>query len=114
MANILILEPFPEVAELIGRLVTRSGHSVLAESEAKLNPDAVDVVVLEPELLRGVQLAKLLREVRPDLPVVIQSLQPLTDEARELRPAAYLMKPWSLSQLSQAIELALEGVPLAV
>lgn len=114
MASILILEPYPEVRELIGRLVTRNGHTILSESEAKLNPDAVDAVVLEPALLRGVELVKLLREVRNDLPVVVQSLHPLEDEVRAFAPAAYLMKPWTLTQLSQAIELALEGVPLSV
>jgi CheY-like chemotaxis protein len=111
VAKVLIQEPYPEISELISRVVSRMGHETISADEARQDPDSVDVIVLDPIMLRGVDLTRLLRELDPDLPVVIESVDPLAPEHQDLRPVSHLLKPFRLTALRQAIELALEGVP---
>jgi CheY-like chemotaxis protein len=118
VATILIQDPYPEIRELVRRVVIRLGHETIDEEEARANPERVDAVVLEPSMLRGLTLTRILKEINPRLPVVINSVYPAGQlgecevEVEALRPSAHLLKPFTLAQLSSAIELALEGIPV--
>jgi len=120
VANILILDPYPELRELLSRVVSRLGHTPMSEEEARVHPELVDAVVLEPSMVRGLALTRILKETDPDLPVVTNSVYPLGSlgeseaEVEALQPAAHLVKPFLLPQISSAIELALEGTPSLV
>ena len=108
VARILIVEPDPELSELLSRVVARAGHEprvyVGAASRA---PGQVDALVLEPQAPGAVALAARLREEQPALPIVEVSLGAPSAEALALEPAAVLEKPFTLGQLEEALESAL-------
>jgi len=110
----LIAEPTPEIRLLLERAVERLGHVCVEyeRGEDPFPPDA-DVLLLEPTLTGGVELARALRERRPDAEIVICSIYPASDEVLELRPAAQLEKPFTRDALDHALKVAAEraGVP---
>lgn len=65
----------------------------------------VDAAVIEPGEAEGLRLAQSLRA--QDVPVLFTSIYPPTDNLLELRPAAYLVKPFPLYALELALEQAL-------
>jgi CheY-like chemotaxis protein len=109
MPRILIAEPYPEIRELLTHVVTSLGFEpVLVDALGHEQPTETDVMLLEPALAGGVELAQNLRKTRPDLPIVCVSIYPATAEVVALAPVAYLLKPFSLSVLQTALEHAVE------
>jgi DNA-binding response OmpR family regulator len=105
MGRVLILEPDAEVRELIRRVVSRLGHEPLAPARMPAHiPAALDAVVLEPAWEPALELARRLREGDPKLPVVFESIEPWTPEFESLRPLRYLVKPFGLRELEEAIQ----------
>jgi hypothetical protein len=75
-------------------------------------PDgAVDVVLLEPADPTALGAAEKLRRRNGALPVVCASIHPGSERAGGLGPVAYLLKPFALSELEQALCLAVESAP---
>jgi DNA-binding response OmpR family regulator len=110
VATILIHEPHPEVRDLLERIVHRLGHDAQID-RAAVDPDAVhaDVLLLEPAGRAALERAQALAEAT-GAPLVCVSIYPPSDEVLALRPAAYLMKPFSLIELERALLAALERV----
>ncbi len=111
MAQVLISEPHADVRRLFERMVTRLGHDPVAVKA--LNDDivaAADVLLVEPAEPAGASLARLVQRLRPSLPIVCVSIAPPTVELG-LIPTAYLLKPFSLAELSAALDAALAGSP---
>lgn len=109
MARILIVEPHPEVRELLERVIARLGHEAVAG-----RPDTVDLVsfdacVLEPAAAAGETAARALAEA--SIPTVCVSIWPPAPELDRLEPVAYLLKPFSLGDLEQALRDALGRLP---
>lgn len=109
MGRILLLEPQPEIRELVTRVATRLGHK--AFTTLTEDDDDFDAVVLEPQSERGLALARKVRGRLPELPLICISVLPLTPELRDLEPDAFLMKPFSLSDLELALGRVLAGRP---
>jgi CheY-like chemotaxis protein len=108
MPRILIAEPYPEIRELLTHVVTNLGFEpVLMDAGQEQLPET-DVMLLEPALPGGVELAQSLRKARPDLPIVCVSIYPATAEIVALAPLAYLLKPFALTALQTALEHAVE------
>jgi DNA-binding response OmpR family regulator len=111
VARILISEPVLEIRELLERFVTRLGFEPVLVPAGDDRVE-VDVALLEPAGPGVLELAAALRSRRPDLPLVFASISPPTEEARALRPAAYLLKPFHLAELERALSSALaEAAP---
>jgi len=111
MAQILINETHADVRRLLEHMVTRLGHDPVAVTE--LNDDLVasaDVLLVEPVEPQGAALAQLAHHLRPSLPIVFVSVAPPTVELG-LIPTAFLLKPFSLAELSAALDVALTGPP---
>ena len=70
-----------------------------------------DAVVVEPAFPPARTFASLLAEARPDVPIVVVSTQPRSQETATLRPAAYVVKPVLLDQLRYAVDEALRNAP---
>ena len=118
-AKILLVEDEPEVQRIVAKHLRDAGyfvHSTNSGDEAKAAFDVdqgydlllTDIVM--PGSLQGTQLAKDLRKVRPDLPVVFMSGYP--NEAKVhgngLRPEDIrLMKPIQKTDLLDAVQKAL-------
>jgi DNA-binding response OmpR family regulator len=107
MGRVLILEPDAEIRELLRRVVAQRGHEPLAPERVPARPPPdLDALVLEPAWAE--ELARALRERDGNLPVVFTALDPASAARFELRPLRYLLKPYSLRDLEEAIAAALE------
>ena len=82
-----------------------------AEALARLADESPDVVVLDMRLpdTDGVDLLRRIREVRPEVPVIITtayvSVEPQL-HVLDLAHSAYLIKPFDLDELGAAIDRA--------
>jgi hypothetical protein len=101
VACVLVLEPDPEVRDLVALVARRLGHEVL--NEVSTPAVRLDVVVLEPESSRSFLAAQVLRERFPELPIIVSSIAPPSSRTAELRPLAYLQKPFTLGELQHAL-----------
>jgi CheY-like chemotaxis protein len=84
----------------------RSGVDALADFEA--HPNDYDLVVTDQTMpqMTGVQLAKAILRVRPDIPVILctgYSEVIDADEARELGIREFIMKPFGVAEFSATI-----------
>jgi CheY-like chemotaxis protein len=104
VARILILEPEPEIRELVERVAERLGLESVSDEPA--NDAQIDVVVLEPDCDNAIERATRLRSRSPKLPMICTSIAPPTAETRALSPHAHLMKPFTLRDLSEALASA--------
>jgi DNA-binding response OmpR family regulator len=107
-ARILILDPSPEIRELIARVVRRLSHEPVG---AGWLPDGrvpeCELAVVEPAFEESADAARRLRQLRPDVPIVCVSIYPKWDPAvAALDAVAYLMKPFALAELEAAIRAA--------
>jgi len=109
MARILIVEPHPEVRDLLVRIVERLGHVGVRLEEGELAHAAADAALLEPSDADGLELGRELRA--RGMPLVCLSIHPKSAETDALEPAAYLLKPFVLHELEAAIHAALEPTP---
>lgn len=100
MARILVVEPHPEVRELLERVVARLGHEAVVESDP--DPLGVDLVLVEPQGWGAVDLAQRAREAS-GAAVLCISVAPPTEASRALEPVAHMVKPFALSELDRAV-----------
>jgi len=107
---VLLVEDNPDVACASTNLLEQLGYDVLhvADAEAALREverDAVDLVfsdIVMPGKMDGLGLARHLRDIRPDLPVLLAT--GYSDVAASVRgDFEILRKPYELHQLSQAL-----------
>ena len=111
MARVLVVEPYPEIRQLLQHIVAGLGFEpVLPDHAAPETLEAIDVLLLEPGLPGGVELATRLREANLGLPILVVSIYPPTPEVTALAPVAYLVKPFALAELQHRIR---EAVALA-
>ena len=105
MARVQIVEPYPEVRELLALVVERMGHTpVLASDERQ---ESVDLLLAEPAMQGALQLAVASRAESSSLPIVVVSFLPQPAAWTALEPAAYVLKPFTVPQLEAAIADAL-------
>jgi CheY-like chemotaxis protein len=109
VARILIVESHAEVRELLERVIGRLGHEAVPAQPGELDLSAIDACVLEPAVSAGDETARALAEAA--IPTVCVSIWPPSAELRELEPAAYLLKPFSLGDLERALMDALRRIP---
>lgn len=116
MARILVCEPNPEVRALLAHVVARLGHEPVQAEDGPgdVLTDDADVLLIEPAYQRALSMAEMLRARQGELPIVCASIFPPTPEWQELKPVAYLVKPFSLADLEQALLEAVELVSVAV
>ena len=84
-----------------------------APTSPATDADAIDLLLVEPGWPEGIDLARRMRDARPDLPIVCLSIYPRELE-RLLFPAAYLVKPFSVAELQGALRNALAAGTVAL
>jgi CheY-like chemotaxis protein len=101
-------------------MLERLGYTVVARTDSaealslfRQDPRAFDLVITDQTMpqLTGVRLAEELLRIRPDLPVVLCtgfSEMVDSDGAHALGIRQFLMKPFSLRDMGEAIRRALE------
>lgn len=105
MARVLICEPHDDISALLELVVRRLGHEPVAFMGGDVDHIGVDAAVIEPGEASALQVARNLRS--RNVPVLFTSIYPPDEEALELEPAAYLVKPFPLYALERALEAAL-------
>ena len=108
--TVLLVEDNPDVASVSVTLLEQLGYSVrrVADAETALHEidrDGIDLVfsdIVMPGKMDGLALAHRLREIRPELPVLLAT--GYSDAAATVRgDFPILRKPYEIHQLSQAI-----------
>lgn len=108
--TVLLVEDNPDVAAASISLLEQLGYSVrrVADAEEALREverDGVDLVfsdIVMPGKMDGLDLARRLREIRPDLPVLLAT--GYSDVAASVRgDFSILRKPYEIHQLSRAL-----------
>ena len=109
MARIFILEPEPELRELLARVVARLGHEPVQNVESTGDVRPGDVVVVEPGDEKAYAAALAIHRERPEVPIVCVSVfSEVPGDARALEPIAHVLKPFRLADVERAIESAVE------
>jgi CheY-like chemotaxis protein len=104
---VLIAEPSPDVRLLLRHAVEHVGFiPVELTSRARADPSSVDVMLLEPAMRGGPELALIARRLQPGLPIIICSIYSATPELAALEPVDYLVKPFRREELEQALRQA--------
>jgi len=104
MTRVLVADPYPEIRELLAHVVSGVGYEPVAyRGEEAETLDDVDILLLEPALPGGLELARSLRARDPGLPIVCLSIYPPTPETSALSPLAYLLKPFALAELQRTL-----------
>ena len=106
MSRILIVEPHRDIRYLLEVVVARLGHVPVVCEATDEEPADVDAAVIEPAELGALPLAERLRS--RGVAVVLTSIFPPEAEALALQPVAYLVKPFPLYALEDALTAALE------
>ncbi len=110
MARVLLAEPDPDVLELVERALGGWGHEVV-RYRPEWAPGEVDLMVFEPGMgARVVRLAETLAAATPPVQLVVVSVNPPELAVHALRPAAYVLKPFSLAELEAAVAGAVARV----
>jgi CheY-like chemotaxis protein len=109
VARILICEPHGDIRSLLSFVVRRLGHEPVVSDGSRTQLFAIDAIVLEPGDDEARSLAVWVREHTPNTVIVCASIYPPWDEAEALSPDAYLVKPFPLLQLEDALLSALES-----
>jgi PAS domain S-box-containing protein len=102
--------------QALGYRVTGATDAGQALADFRSRPDEFDVVVTDLSMpgLTGVELARLVREIRPGMPVVLTSgyLRPEDAEAvRRVGDLAVVMKPNLVADLGPTLRRLLAGQP---
>ena len=100
--RVLILEPHDDVRMLLELSMERLGYEPVAPTDS--GADEVDAVVLEPSWSDGHKILGRLAGHIP--PVICLSIYPRESGLAPLESVAYLTKPSSLQELSDALRTA--------
>ncbi|RKZ09820.1 hypothetical protein DRQ25_05055 [Candidatus Fermentibacteria bacterium] len=114
--TIVITEDDESVRNLTSDVLSEAGHEVITAANGEEavvlvtdSPDSVDLVVLDVimPVLGGYEAAEMIREVRPDIPLIFCSGykegQNDKDIHKHLDRSRFLSKPYSMAQLLNAV-----------
>lgn len=106
MAHFLIIEPDEDIRRLYAAVVRGLGHeAALFDGLPVARPEVVLVEPADPESLAAVLL---LQHDHPGLAIVCASIdKPPHEDTQGLQVTTYLLKPFRLIDLTDALQLAL-------
>lgn len=106
MARFLLIEPHEDIRRLYEAVVRGLGHELIRlDSETA---EAPDVILVDPSHPASLETTTRLRQDYPDVAIVCASIYETTrDDAEQLKAVAYLLKPFSLVELTSSLEAAL-------
>lgn len=117
MADILALDDVRDATILIGKILTKKGHTVQCFSEedkalAYAKENKIDLAILDIKLekMSGVEVLALLKEIQPDMKAIMLTGYPTVETAREaisLGADEYCVKPIDRDELEEKVEKAL-------
>jgi DNA-binding response OmpR family regulator len=108
VARILLCEPHTDIRTMLSFVVRRLGHEPLVCDGSREQLFRVDALVIEPGWAQALEIAGWAREHSPHIAIVCTSIFPPWHGSEALQPDAYLVKPFALYQLENALAAALE------
>lgn len=119
MAEILVLDDVLDATVLVGKILTKKGHTVhtFTEEDAALGfakGHPVDLAILDIKLqkMSGVEVLALLKQVQPEMRAIMLTGYPTVETAREaisLGADEYCVKPIDKQELEDKVEKVLKG-----
>jgi hypothetical protein len=109
MARVLIDEPHADVRALLTCVVRRLGHEPLVSNGDREQLLGAEAYVFEPGHEPALALARWARRHAPRVALVCTSIFPPGHETAPLDPDAYLVKPFPLFQLENALVEVLQA-----
>lgn len=119
MAEILVLDDVLDATVLVGKILTKKGHTVhtFTEEEDALNHvrnNAIDLAILDIKLqkMSGVEVLAQMKQMRPDLHAIMLTGYPTVETAREaisLGADEYCVKPIDRQELEEKVEKVLKN-----
>ena len=115
MANVLIVDDSKYLRLMISKIIKKMGHNVIAEAgngeEAieffkQYKPDLITMDVVMPKL-NGLQAVKEIMAINPNARIIIVTAlghEPLVRQALKLGAKDFVIKPFKVEQLIQAVE----------
>ncbi len=115
MANVLIVDDSKYLRLMISKILKKHGHSVIAEAETgaeaieqykKFMPNVVTMDIVMPKM-NGLLAMKEIFEMDPKANIVVVTAlghEPLVRQALKLGAKDFVIKPFKVDQLVQAIE----------
>ena len=109
------------LAEMAGQMLEKLGYTVnvLSDSREAFDlftraPDAFDLLLTDQTMpdISGMDLAKKVLSLRPDLPVILYTGYSTAidgNEARQIGIRQFLMKPLSMNVLAEVVRKTLDG-----
>jgi CheY-like chemotaxis protein len=107
VARVLIVDPDREITHLFAHAVERLGHTAVQWNEEMSTDVEADVVLVEPARPRALAFARVLREARPGIAIVVVSIRARGGADLELGAVAHLDKPFERRELERALTAAL-------
>jgi PAS domain S-box-containing protein len=115
--RVLVVEDEPTVRNIVRRMLELSGHRVVLAEDGvegverfQSSPESFDLAVLDLTMPRmnGIETMRALRQIRPDLPVLMTSGHAEEDSVqkviRESELAAFIQKPYRYGELMGKIQ----------
>ncbi|MFX1286002.1 MAG: response regulator [Promethearchaeota archaeon] len=118
MAKVLIVDDSKYLRLMIRKILKKHGHTVVAEAETGLEaieqykqnmPNVVTMDVVMPKM-NGLMAVKEIMEMDPKARIVIVTAlghEPLVRQALKIGAKDFVIKPFKVDQLVQAVEGAL-------
>ena len=119
MAEILALDDVQDATVLIGKILSKKGHTVHTFTEeddaiAFAKENKIDLAILDIKLkkMSGVEVLALLKESTPDMHAIMLTGYPTVETAREaisLGADEYCVKPIDRDELEEKVENVLKS-----
>ncbi len=118
MSHILVLDDVEDAGIMIKRILERKGHTVVVFTEeqdaldfvSKQNPD-IAILDIKLKKISGVEVLKKIKELRPEVDVLMLTGYPTLETAREAMDHGakeYLVKPIDKNELEEKIQNILQ------
>ena len=119
--HILFVDDEADLADMVQQMLERLGYSVVAKTSSlealevfKVHPDQFDLVITDQTMphMAGVDLAKELMRIRPEIPIILCtgfSEVISAEEAKTLGIREFLMKPFATRVLAETIRRVLDS-----
>ncbi|MFP4533677.1 MAG: response regulator [Desulfobacterales bacterium] len=119
MSHILVLDDVEDAGIMIKRILERKGHTVAVFTEEQdaldfVNKQNPDIAILDIKLkkISGVEVLKKIKELRPEVDVLMLTGYPTLETAREAMDQGakeYLVKPIDKNELEEKIQNILQS-----
>jgi DNA-binding NtrC family response regulator len=122
---VLVIDDEETVRSFAGNVLLRAGVKVLSAADGRAgvevfreHSDNISVVILDllMPVMGGEKAIALLRDINPNVPVILSSGFDVSEAAREfseIKPAGFLQKPYTPERLIEAVEGTLQRVKRA-